>query len=84
MQLVKIKFCDRSITFANSPLNLWNFTDFYVIVQDVDQPAFAYLPSPSPPRPSPPRLSSSILVATSSVRNFISATFDIAITNPLI
>ena len=28
-------------------MNLWNCTDFDVIVQDVDQPAFAYPPSPS-------------------------------------
>ena len=51
MQMVKIKLFDTNIT----SLNLWNNTDFYVIVQDVDQPAFAQILSPSPlsPLPSP-------------------------------
>ena len=51
MQMVKIKLFDTNIT----SLNLWNNTDFYIIVQDVDQPAFAQILSPSPlsPLPSP-------------------------------
>ena len=75
-------------------LNLWINTDFGVIVQDMDQPAFAY---PLSPPPSPRTVlhtvaaqlsistlyqgSSSISQATpSSVRNFIAATFDNVIT----
>ena len=33
---------------SKTSLNLWNNTDFYVIVLDVDQPAFAQILSPSP------------------------------------
>ena len=69
---------------------MWINTDFDVIVQDVDQPAFAYPLSPSPltqeflhtvdVKLSISTLyqgSSSISQATpSSVRNFIAATFD--------
>ena len=56
--MVKIKLFDTNITFKDYPrlsLSLWNNTDFYVIVQDVDQPAFAQILSPSPlsPLPSP-------------------------------
>ena len=47
MHQVKIKFFDRSITFPSNSRLLWINADFDVTVQDVDQPAFIYLSSPS-------------------------------------
>ena len=50
MQMVKIKLFDTNITFTNNPRHLWicgTTQIFYVIVQNVEQPAFAQILSPS-------------------------------------
>ena len=76
MQMVKIKLFDTNITFKDYPrlsLSLWNNTDFYVIVQDVDQPAFAQILSPSPlsPLPSPTTILHSVAAQTVKIKQLI-------------
>ena len=56
--MVKIKLFNANIVLnfrklSKTFLNLWNNTDFYIIVQDVDQPAFAQIFFPLSPFPSP-------------------------------
>ena len=74
--MVKIKLFNTNIIFnfrklSKTFLNLWNNTDFYVIVQDVDQPAFAQIFFPLFPLPSPTTILHTVAAQTIKIKQLI-------------